>query len=358
VILLAEGDSVTRPMDALGGRSVVQLFLDNGIVPVVRFKVLLNRGWPVMDHVRELVRQFAAYGLTPLVLIGNEPGDGREWAGDGTPKDWDLRYLDYYMKHGSGVVSEGGVALFADGPSWPYDFFPSIEPVWHHWEAGWMGFAGHWYGLNRPPDFPYDSVTQLGSPLLTEKDIEQWFGPFLSDRGLNDVPLEMVNAARKAGKQPGLTAIVDDTCWRGWERVAFYMQRHFGKVLYLCMTEGGWTPGAVAGSGENRDLRFLRPTPDTVAVWTEHVVNRISTPVRWYGFWLGLDSCGGGSGAWDGDSWATGSWRHGGPSYWLEMPVIRILQNNPPPDEPAPSQTSMLWGGVKTQVKQLRRIVR
>jgi len=333
VVILSEDDAVLKLQAVLGGRSVVQLFLDNNIQPVVRFAVKLDRGWPVMDHVRELVRQFAEYGLTPLVLIGNEPGDDREYAGD-VPPDWDRRYLAYFQKHGSNVVQAGAVALFADGPGWPYNPFSEMRATWPAWEDGWMGYAGHWYGLNRPPDWPRDSVTQTGTPLLTEQDLMDWFGPFYDDRGLNDVPLWQVNHARINGVQPGLTPLQDPTCWRGWEQVADWMMRHFGRPLLMCLTEGGWTPGAVAGSGTDRDLRFPRPTPDTVARYTLDIM-QAETPMLFQAPWLLGDSVLGGSGGWDMDAWCTGWWRHGGPEYWYYMPVVRALQQHPPDVNPA-----------------------
>ena len=328
VVVLSEGDAVLKPMPELQGRSVVGLFLEHGIHPVVRFSVHLDRPWPHMVHVEELVRQFDEYGLTPLVLMGNEPGDPREYVGD-VPSDWPQRYIGYFMRHGTEVVRAGAVALFADGPSWPYDPFPSMEPVWSAWEDGWMGYAGHWYGLNRPPDWPYDSVTQTGQPLLTEQDLVDWFGPFHDDRGLNDVPVEIVNEARRTGAQPGLTAIEDDTCWRGWERVAHQMTTHFGRPLLLCETEGGWTPGAAAGTGSDRDLRFLKPTPDQVGEWTLASF-QADTPLLFQCHWLLGDSVLGGAGGWDMDAWCTGWWRHGGPDYWFYMPAVQACIDHPP----------------------------
>jgi len=326
IVLISEDDAMLKPLPELMGMSAVQYFLRNDINPVIRFKVKLDRGWPVMDHVETLVRQFSEYNLSPMILIGNEPGDGREYAGD-VPQDWPERYIGYFIEYGSRVVKAGGIALFADGPGYPFDPFEYMEPVFGYWESMRMGYAGHWYGLNRPPNYPYDSVTQTGKPLLTEDDLKEWFGPFYNDRGLNDVPVEMVNEARQNGKQPGLTALDDTTCWRGWEEVQHWMIKHFGKTLLMCETEGGWTPGAIAGSGNNRDLRFLRPTPDHVAEWTMYSF-QANTPLLFQCHWILGDSVLGGSGGWDMDAWCTGWWRHGGPEYWYYMPVVKALKEN------------------------------
>ena len=380
VVILSDGDAVTKSQPELGGRSVVQFLLDHGVIPVVRFQVKLNRGWPHMDHVRELVRQFAAYGLNPLVLVGNEPGDGREWEGD-TPKDWDTRYLAYFKQHGSEIINAGGVALFADAPEWPYDPFPAMAPMWEAWKDGWAGFAGHWYGLHREPDWPRDSVTQTGLPLLTEQDLVDWFGPFYNDHGLNDVPLDVINEARRTQAQPGLTPLQDATCWRGWELVAHWMTQHFGRPGLMVLTEGGWTPGACAGSGgrrirgveallmgratwrafnagahgmiaeltAGRDLRYLKPTPIQVADWTL-VAMEADTPMLFQCPWLLGDSVLGGAGAWDMDAWVTGWWRYAGPEYWLEMPVIRTLEQHPP-------QGDGRWEKIRAEVAAIRAIL-
>jgi hypothetical protein len=126
-----------------------------------------------------------------------------------------------------------------------------------------------------------------------------------------------------------LTAIEDDTCWRGWERVVQQMTTHFGRPLLLCETEGGWTPGAVAGTGANRDLRFLRPTPDQVGEWTL-ASYQAEIPVLFQCHWLLGDSVLGGAGGWDMDAWCTGWWRHGGPDYWFYMPAVRACIDHPP----------------------------
>lgn len=324
VVIKSDDDAVLKPLDKLDGRSVVQLFLDNKINPVVRFEIKLDRGWPIMNHVEELVAQFDSYGLSPLVPIGNEPGNEREWAGD-VPEFWPGVYISYFMSHGMDVVRAGGVALFAGGPGWPYNPFYDLDYVHAEFDEGWMGYSDHFYGLNRPPNWPYDSVTQTGGPLLTERDLVDWFGPFYDDKGLNDVPLEVVNYARTTGKRPGLTAIEDDTCWRGWELAAERMKQVFGKTVLMCQTEGGWTPGAIAGGGSNRDLAHLRPTPDTVAEYTIAAL-RTETPLLFQASWLLGDSVLGGSGGWDMDAWCTGWWRHGGPRYWYYMPIIDALK--------------------------------
>jgi hypothetical protein len=170
---------------------------------------------------------------------------------------------------------------------------------------------------------------------------------------MNDVSLKVVNNARVNGKQPGLTAVEDDTCWRGWERTQKWMQDAFGFVGFLCETEGGWTPGAVAGTGtwseklarvaarvkmervaasflarSGRDLRFLKPTPLQVADWTVVAYNT-KTPLRFQGHWTVADSTMGGSGGWDMDAWVTGWYREFGDEFYLELPVIRALQGVP-----------------------------
>lgn len=323
LVVCAEGDSVTKAQPDLGGRSVAQALLDGGIIPVVRYQLKLNYPFPNMPDVEKLVGQCEPYGVEPVVLLGNEPGDPREWKDDRVPSDWFERYCAWFQQHSAGVVAAGAIAGFADGPTYSTDPFTLMPATWANWEAGRCIFAGHFYGLNRPPGYPYDSVAQTGLPLITEQELRDWFGPFYGDYGFNDFSASAINAARKTLAQPGLTAVEDATCYRGFERVQAWMIDHFGKTLGICMTEGGWTPMAWC------DPRYPRPTPETVAGWTLEVFEDPDNPLIFQCPWLLANSFMGAAwSGWEYDSWVNGVWRDIYPDDL--MPVVKTLQANPP----------------------------
>lgn len=331
VLVISEGDAVTKPQPAVGGRSVVQLFLDNGIIPIVRFGgFFLPAPFPHIYHVEVLVNQFAAYDVQPVVQLANEPGDPREWRDGEVPEDWFEWFVgDWFPRTASDVIRAGAVAGFPDGPCYPRDPFPLMASIWPQWEVGNVAYLGHHYGLNRPADYPYDSVTQTGNPKLTEQDLRDALGVFYDDPGYNDVSLARMNEARDTWKQPGLTAVGDDTCWRGWERVQHWMQTHFNKTLLMAMTEGGWTPGARAGSGPGADIRWPKPTPDTVAALTLEAFEA-ETPMFAQCPWLLASDEMGGVG-WPDDCWVGTSFYN---LYGMEKPVVQALRDHPPTPEP------------------------
>lgn len=331
VVALSDGDAVTRPQDLIGGRSVVQLFLAQGIIPIVRIQCKLPRPYTHIAHVEELVRQYEPYGLRPIVQLANEPGDPREWVNGQVPDDWFSFYCNEWFPSAAGsVVAAGGVAGFADGPCYPGDPFLLMQGTWPMWMAHDIVYLGHHYGLNRPPAYPYDSVAQYGTPAISDEDLRAHFGPHYDDPGLNDVPAALMTEARvNWPPQPGLTAIEDDTCWRGWERVQYWMQEHFGQTLLMAMTEGGWTPGARAGSGPDADIRYPKPTPQTVAAYTLDAFNA-ETPMFAQCPWLLADQEMGGGG-WPYDSWV--GWAYAD-IYGREKPVVDWLQENGDVDIP------------------------
>ena len=88
------------------------------------------------------------------------------------------------------------------------------------------------------------------------------------------VPLEMINEQRRAWANPNKSALEDDVCWRGWELVEHWSRETFGETVRMALTEGGWTPGALAGN----DIRYPKPTPDVVARLTMEALRRLVSP--------------------------------------------------------------------------------
>ena len=322
VLCLSDSDGAVVP--GPDGRSAVQVLLDGGIIPVVRFLPSnLPRHFEQMAHVETLVSQCEPYGVTPIVQWPNEPGDGREWTHD-VPDDWFSIFINRWMEFAGIVTRRGAIAGFPDGPCYDLDPFPHMAPVWDLWERGDAIYLGHHYGLNRPPGYPYDPIQRLGVQ-WTEDDLRRALGDFYDNPDFNDVPLEVMNHARREQMDPTLTAVQDDTCWRGWERIEYWMRLHFGKSLAIALTEGGWTPGARAGGGATAEVRYPKPTPDNVADFTLRMFEE-PTPMLFQTPWLLADGdMAGGDQGWPYDAWST--WAFG--QYGRLKPVVRALQGIP-----------------------------
>lgn len=327
-VLLSDSDGAMVPQAAAGGRSAIEVLLDGGIIPVIRFvESNLPRHFEHMDHVVTAVRQYDPYGVTPIFQWPNEPGNGREWVNE-VPDNWREIFFDRWLNFCRLVIERGGIAGFPDGPCYDEDPFPRIESTWPWWEDGKCIYLGHFYGLNRPPDYPYDPIQREGLQ-WSEDDLRQALGQWYDEPAFNDVPLEVMNRKRIEQMSPSLTAIDDDTCWRGFEKIEHWMGLNFGHVLPMALTEGGWTPGARAGGGSNAELRYPKPTPETVADYTLRAFGE-TTPMLFQCPWLVASGDMGMDDDWPFDAWH--GWAYpeaGSPDCPRCKPVMRILQDNP-----------------------------
>ena len=321
-LTLSDSDGAVAPHASVGGRSAIQVLLDGGIIPVVRFLPSnLPRPFEQQDHVVTLVEQCEPYGVTPIVQWPNEPADYREWTHN-VPDDWWRIFLHEWQNFARLVIERGAIAGFPDGPCYDQDPFPFIESTWDWWEQGKCIYLGHHYGLNRPPDYPYDLIQREGLQ-WSDYDLREALGDFYDNPDYNDVSLEVMNHARWQQKNPTLTAIDDDTCWRGWEKVQHWMLTHFGKTLNMALTEGGWTPGARAGGGATAEVRYPKPTPENVADFTLRMFEE-PTPMLFQTPWLLADGdMAGGDQGWPYDAWSTWAFEQ----YGRLKPVVRILQD-------------------------------
>lgn len=328
-VMCSHSDGAMVPHASVGGRSAIQVMLDAGIIPVVRFVPSeLPRPFMHMAHVETAVSQFEPYGAPAIFQWPNEPGDGREWVRD-VPDNWFEIAMSRWQEFAHIVVQRGGIAGFPDGPCYDEDPFPHIVGTWPYWEAGKAIYLGHFYGLNRPPGYPYDPIQTTGLQ-WTELDLQRALGPWYNDPAFNDIPLETMNRKRIEQADPGLTAIEDDTCWRGFEKVDYWMHLHFGRTLPMALTEGGWTPGARAGGGENAELRYPKPTPDTVADFTMQMFAE-DTPMLFQCPWLVASGDMGEDDKWPFDAWHGWAFPEAGsPDCPRCKPTIRALQGEPP----------------------------
>lgn len=309
VVLCSDGD---------GGLGAAEVLASHGIQPVIRFTPSnLPRPFPHMTHVERFVAICEHHNMEAIVQAGNEPSDSREWKDGDVPRDWLAQFAAWWCNAASIIVQRGGIAGFPDGPCYAEDPFPYITGTWPWWEAGRCIYLGHFYGLNRPPDYPYNAVARQGKQ-LTAAEHRAALGSFYDLPGWRE-DLAAINAQRAAWANPHVTALEDSTCWRGWEPVAAWMQGHFGKTLRMALSEGGWTPGAQAGD----DIRWPKPTPDAVATWTLSALEE-DVPLEFQCFWLLADALMGGAGAWEQDAWVSG-WASA-QGYGLEKPVVQALQ--------------------------------
>ncbi len=305
--------------------AALRVLLDAGIQPVLRLPSNLPNPYPHMIAVEKFVKLLGEYNVEPIIQLANEPKDSREWVGGEVPDDWWEQFIEWWVGGAQIVIERGGVAGFPDGPCFEDNPFPLTPAEW--WLKGKAIFLAHNYGLSRPPSYPRDDVSRLGVP-LTEAEHREALGVFYNLPGWHD-DLAAINAQRTAWANPDASPLTDDTCWRGWEKVAYWMQQTLGQTCRMALTEGGWTPGAQAGSHPRIDIRYPKAIPETVAKWTLEALAAPDCPFEFQTFWLLADSLMGGAGGWDGDAWVTGTYL--GQGYEVELPVVRALQGETPP---------------------------
>jgi hypothetical protein len=355
-VLLSAGDSALLPHKTAANRSAAQILLDAGIIPLVRFPSNLPDPFSHVEHVDTLVKQVASYNVPAYILLGNEFHDPREWKEkkhshkkkpkqdtDQVPRDWQEVGFAWWVQAARTCIEHGAYVGFPDGPDYatdPFQFMKDlpgkgylsaadVDDFFRWWEDGKVFFAGHFYGLNRPPDYPDDPISREGSPLSEERHREL-LGPFYDAQGWC-TSLDLINRQRveKAWAVQGKTRPEFSACWRSWERVAGWMRTHFGRVMPMALTEGGWTPGAIAGTTqETIDDRWPKPTPEIVAQYTLYAFDQAIHPMFAQCPWIAADTLMRGKGEWEGDAWRTGSYLRLG--YDIDMPVVEKLRQNPP----------------------------
>lgn len=355
VVIITDGDSVLEELEVPGWgvTTPLKFLLDHQIVPIVRDgTTLFPRPFMNMECVSRAVELFRSYdsnaeGLDeadifkPIWLYANEPFDDREYEEDwldrhpmpdaNDPNDFEW-VMGKCQERASRVIENGGIAGFPDGPCYPQNPFEHLDKS--QWKAEKCVYAAHNYGKNRPRDYPYDSVTQAGTP-LTEQEYRAALDDFWNVPDFRDCPLEVINVRRMELKQPGLTAIQDDTCWRGWEKTLWYAEQAGFSVPPLILTEGGWCPRDRAGTGPNTDIRWPNTTPKMVGKKTLEMFG--SGPFFAQCPWLLADDAmvPGGYVGWPYDAWV--GWAYSdtidqdtGKPYGPEKPVIDMLIDNPP----------------------------
>lgn len=327
VLALASGKSATERVD---GKPAVCWYLDDGIVPIIRFSGVLNRPFPHVDAVKALVAEYKPYGLRPSIQAWNEMGDSREWEDGIVPLNWREIALERIRDAAPQIIDAGANFAFADPLSdWAWWFDGLSSGDWKGWWAeGVATMAAHLYCKDRPLDFPEDDVSRYGTP-LTEAEHRAALDDFYHLWG-NDPTLETINAQRASWPpNPDITWHDDHTCFGAWRNIQDAAKTVLGHTVVMAMTEGGPTPDSRAGSGgQNTDNRYPRSTPKAVArelvkmyQLTDHGMYALCPWLLW----------GGESTLFQSDHWL-GSLHGGiidqdtGEPYGWEMPAIAALE--------------------------------
>lgn len=370
ILAITDGDSVLEvcPTDKYGEISLIELYLQHGIIPIIRDSTdPFPRPYTNMEMVERAAPIYREHGLKPLVQAGNEIFDDREWSPKwlkrhgGTPPDandqddfaWVVGLVQERM---SRIIENGGIAGFPDGPCYPENPFRYLDKS--QWDDGLAFYAAHNYGKGRPVDYPYDAVTRYGVQ-LTEEEYREALDDYADDRQWYEEPLDLMNKRRRELASPGLTALEDDTCFLGYELIQQWAIDTFGYEVPMALTEGGWCPRDRAGTGPNTDIRWPHTTPKMVAKKTLAAFEG-GHPFFAICPWLLADDAmvPGGYVGWPYDSWV--GWAYSD-KYGAEKPVVEILRANPPglppePPEPEPPVDDK-WTLVLEKVARIEELV-
>jgi len=325
VTLISAGDAAYKS-------GILKELLEAGIIPIVRMAYNYPQPWTELDSVEQIVDLYIQYGLAPIFAIGNEPFDDREWVDRKIPpyeEAWGIIAMRWEQA-ARAIVARGGIAGFPDGPTYSENPFRRIKSTWDLWYSGYAVYLAHLYGKGRPGDYPYDAVSQNGLRLTKERYVAM-LDDYGQDPDWNELLkdpaiLDKINQQRQEWARPGKTALDDDTCFNGWQKILYYAQEEgsLGIAVPILMTEGGWVPSDRAGSNPT-DIRWPKTTPRMVAKKTLQMYNA-NTPLVAICPWLLACKELGGSG-WEYDAWVSGEYAD---KYGYEKPVIQMLKDNPP----------------------------
>jgi hypothetical protein len=332
VVIINDGDSVLQEVTVQvpGGTrriSPIRALLEAGVIPLIRDSQKFPRIFTSMATVEQTVAIYDEFGLRPFWILYNEPFDSREWIHEKVPPyedAWNI-IVDCWTRSARLVAGCGAYVGFPDGPGYSENPFERIRGAKDLFDAGLAYYTVHCYGKGRPEGYPYDPVTQTGEP-LTEAGYRAALDDYWGDPQWQEEPLATLNARRAALAHPGLTALQDDTCWRGWEKVVYWSQEAFGYVVPMALTEGGWVPRDRAGSGSDIDNRWPHTTPNMVGKKTLQMFD-VPSPLFAICPWLlGDDSMIPGGVGWYYDAWT--GWAFAD-QYGFHKPVVKMLQDNP-----------------------------
>jgi hypothetical protein len=371
VLAIIDGRSLLEEVDVpeYGRTTFIEFMLDNEIVPIVRDGTdLLPRSFTNAATVQEAAEIYARYGIKPVWQCRNEPFDPRSYIPGykvPRPNEEGMEFVcNIIMNDMRQVADAGGIAGFPDGPTYPLSPFDYMDGVSDLWYNGLAHYTMHNYGKNRPRNFPYDDVNRYGVQLTMEeyrRQCDDMLYYRLDSNGHNDwyggqAQLDRINAQRRAWANPEANVIDDDTCFLGWLKVAYWSKIKYGFVVPMSMTEGGWEPKDMAGSGgASTDIRYVPTTCKEVGKKTHGIyqdqmygvpdeelesLGLVGLESPFYALcpWL-LASADMGASGWPDSCWRGYAFedvidQDTGEPYGREKPVIHYLEENPPGPSP------------------------
>jgi len=288
--LVAHGISHVKVIGDGGEQSIwyCRALVDAGLMVTLRAQETNpSRGYTIG---RAFVRGYKAVGVRHFEF-GNEINLGDEGGGS-------IEVVCLQIKRNVEIIAqEGCVALLPSVTAGtPADveagaicletifaWFKANDWAWFkgHCDAGDIEVAGHYRDLNKPLDYPDDSVNRLGIPLTPEeiaaykaeleeiKDVEglrtlDWFVEYIDQRRTED-------------KNPTKSLAEDDACFRAYELAIQVCMKYLGYKLPVRGTE----MGPVIGDGD--DPRFLKTMPHGMAAKVIEMVRRLNRkhPKAW-----------------------------------------------------------------------------
>ncbi|MCB0073802.1 MAG: hypothetical protein KDE20_20180, partial [Caldilineaceae bacterium] len=185
-----------------------------GIMPVVRIAKQIDAFVDPLPFVRALQDE----GIPAYIQIYNEPSDRREWD-DERPENYRQVFAQRWARHAATVADAGGYpGLQVMGKSELDAAIDAVNAMNRRdiWERA--VFVVHNYGVNHPPSYPYDELSQT--------------------------------------THPGITIVDDPVSVMMGTAFAVWMQARLGLVLPIVGGEGGWQFGV---DDDRRYSRVVQP---------------------------------------------------------------------------------------------------
>ncbi len=168
-----------------------------GIMPVSRLICKIDQS--IIDFVR-FVDVLRKLNLAPYIQIFNEPGNPREWKS--RIPDMSV-FVQRWIQHASAVAHAGGFpGLQVQDPAELRAVLSALKSAGASAVIDRMWFCPHAYGVNHPPDYPYD--------------------------------------ARNQGDHQGATVFEDDAAVLGFLQFEPIFRQELGVVPPFIIGEGGW----------------------------------------------------------------------------------------------------------------------
>lgn len=297
------GGSTLEPNKFYGGKSIVDMWLERGVVPVIRF---FAAPWARFDsRFEDTTRRLVKRGVRYIFWM-NEPECAGEWATRGRKID------PNWVQNCTRLFVDGAYKMLKLGayPGWwatttfrwtTPDGTRRVNPFLEYMTpqerqdifvdgGGWIPI--HNYTKNHPVTYPYDPVNQFGQPLTHEEylaKIAEVDEEYRQRTGRLwvwedwETSEHHINLLRERGKKPGATIDEDDTCFRMYLGMLLLLKdAGLKEYVPLIATEAG------PCVGERDDGRYPRITPQAQIAMVEHELAEAKMFPNFFGlcFWL------------------------------------------------------------------------